>query len=101
MESGFPSVAERGYVPTAFTLFARYAAWSVVAMLFAFLLNVYLSYWRKWPGAHAAFGPDASAFAWVQVSIYALALVAPAVFVWRTPGRSLRQDDAVMTRLAA
>jgi len=101
MESGFPSVAERGYVATPFTLFARYAAWSVVAMLFAFLLNVYLSYWRKWPGAHAAFGPDASALAWVQASIYALALVAPAVYVWRTPGRSLRQDDAVMTRLAA
>jgi len=101
MESSFPSVAERGYVPTPFTLGARYAAWSVVAMLFAFLLNVYLSYWRKWPGAHAAFGPDATALAWVQVSIYALALIAPAVYVWRTPGRSLRQDDAVMTRLAA
>jgi len=101
MESSFSGVAERGYAPTPFTLGARYVAWSVVAMLFAFLVNVYLSFWRKWPGAEAAFGPDAPALAWLQVAIYVLALVAPAVYVLRTRSRSLRQDDAAMTRLAA
>jgi len=101
MESTVAGVGERGYVPTPYTLGARYVAWSVVATLFAFLANVYLSFWRKWPGADAAFGPEAPALAWVQLSIYALALVAPAVYVLRTRSRTLRQDDAAMTRLAA
>lgn len=101
MESTFAGVGDRRYVPTPYTLGARYVAWSVVATLFAFLANVYLSFWRKWPGAEAAFGPEAPALAWAQVSIYALALVAPAVYVLRTRSRTLRQDDAAMTRLAA
>lgn len=101
MESTSSGVAERAYAPTPFTLGARYVAWSVVAMLFAFLVNVYLSFWRKWPGSDAAFGPDAPALAWAQLSVYLLALVAPAVYVSLTRGRSLRQDDAVMTRTAA
>jgi TRAP-type mannitol/chloroaromatic compound transport system permease small subunit len=101
MESSSSSAAERQYVPTPFTLAARYFSWSVVALLFAFLLNVYLSFWRKWPGADAAFGPDAPALAWVQLAIYALALAGPAAYVLHTRGRTLRQDDAVMTRMSA
>ena len=31
--------------------FFRFLAWSVVTVLFAFLLNVYLTFWRGWPGA--------------------------------------------------
>jgi len=101
MASTSSGVAERGYVPTPFTLGARFVAWSVVAMLFAFLVNVYLSFWRKWPGADAAFGPDAPALAWMQLSIYLLALAGPAAYVLLNRGRTLRQDDAVMTRIAA
>ena len=39
------------YTPTPWTLTFRFLAWSVVATLFAFLLNVYLSFWHDWPGA--------------------------------------------------
>jgi len=88
-------------VPTPFTLGARCIAWCVVAMLFAFLANVYLSFWREWPGAGAAFGPDAPLLAWVQLSLYLLAFAGPVTYVARTRGRSLRQDDAVMARMAA
>lgn len=70
-------------------------------MLFAFLANVYLSFWREWPGAGAAFGAEASALAWVQLSFYVLALAGPAAYVIRTRERSLRQDEAVMARVAA
>ncbi|MBK5104457.1 MAG: TRAP transporter small permease subunit [Burkholderiales bacterium] len=70
-------------------------------MLFAFLANAYLSFWREWPGAGAAFGADAPLLAWVQVALYVLAVAGPATFVSRTRERSLRQDDAVMARIAA
>jgi TRAP-type mannitol/chloroaromatic compound transport system permease small subunit len=89
------------YLPTPWTLFFRFFAWSVVATLFAFLFNTYLTFWLDWPGAAAAFGPDASALAWLQVSLYLLGVAAPIAFVSRTKLRSLRQDDATMTAIAA
>lgn len=70
-------------------------------MLFAFLANVYLSFWREWPGARAAFGEGPTMRAWVQVSIYALAVAGPLFYVAATQARSLRQDEAVMARIAA
>jgi len=70
-------------------------------MLFAFFVNAYLSFWREWPGARAAFGTDASILAWLQLSLYVFAVVGPAIYVARTRERSLRQDDAAMARIAA
>ena len=88
------------YSPTLTGLLSRFFAWCVVATLFAFLCNVYLSFWRGWPGAASAFGPEAPALAWTQVLVYAASVVGPALFVLMTTGRSLRQDDALMTQLA-
>ncbi len=89
------------YLPTPWTLFCRIFAWSAVATLFAFLFNTYLTFWLGWPGTAAAFGPGASALAWLQVLIYLLGVAGPVVFVARSTSRSLRQDDAAMTAIAA
>jgi TRAP-type mannitol/chloroaromatic compound transport system permease small subunit len=89
------------YPHTPWTLFFRFFAWSVVAALFAFLFNAYLTFWLGWPGSVAAFGPNASALAWLQVSLYLLSVVGSIVFVSRTKHRSLRRDDAAMTAIAA
>ncbi len=89
------------YLPTAWTLFFRFFAWSVVASLFAFLFNTYLTFWLDWPGSASALGPDASARAWLQILIYLLAIAGPATFVVRSKSRSLRQDDATMTAIAS
>ena len=98
------SVAEldRGgdYSPTPTTLTFRFLAWCVVATLFTFLLNTYLSFWQGWPGAGAIFGAGAGLKAWVQALIYVAGIAGPAVFVKRTPGRSLREDDFAMTAIA-
>jgi len=88
-------------VPTPLTLGARFLAWCVVATLFVFLANAYLSFWRDWPGAKAVFEKGTPLLAWLQAALYALAIAGSAAFVLRTPKRSLRQDDAVMTRIAA
>ncbi|MHA1152531.1 MAG: TRAP transporter small permease subunit [Alphaproteobacteria bacterium] len=89
------------YLPTPWTLFFRFFAWSVVATLVAFLFNTYLTFWLDWPGTAAALEPDASALAWLQVLFYLLGIAAPAAFVARSTSRSLRQDDATMTSIAA
>jgi TRAP-type mannitol/chloroaromatic compound transport system permease small subunit len=89
------------YAPTASVLGFRFIGWTVVATLFAYLFNIYLTFWREWPGAGAAFGPDATATAWIQVLIYLLSVAGPAVFVLRTKNRTLRQDDFAITAIAA
>ncbi len=90
-----------GYVPTASVLGVRFIGWTIVGTLFAYLFNIYLTFWREWPGAGAAFGPEASATAWVQALIYLLSVVAPAVFVLKTRNRTLRQDDLAISAIAA
>lgn len=88
------------YSPTPFTLTCRFLAWCVVATLFTFLLNVYLSFWLEWPGAHAVFESKAGMLAWVQVLIYAAGVAGPAIFVARSRGRSLRQDNQAITAIS-
>jgi TRAP-type mannitol/chloroaromatic compound transport system permease small subunit len=88
------------YAPTASVLGFRFIGWTVVATLFAYLFNIYLTFWREWPGAGAAFGPDATATAWIQVLIFLLSVVGPAVFVLKTKHRTLRQDDLTITAIA-
>jgi TRAP-type mannitol/chloroaromatic compound transport system permease small subunit len=90
-----------GHHWTASVLGARFVAWTVVGTLFAYLLDIYLTFWREWPGANAAFGPDASFTAWLQVLIYILSVVGPAVLVMRTKHRTLREDDEAITAIAA
>ena len=95
------AVAPGGISPAASVLGFRFIGWTIVGTLLAYLLNIYLNFWREWPGATAAFGPDATATAWLQVLIFALAVVGPAVFVTNTKHRTLRQDDKAIAAIAA
>ncbi len=104
MTVGIISASENAddlHLPTSWTLFFRFFAWSVVGTLFAFLFNAYLTFWLDWPGSATAFGPDASALAWLQSLIYLLGIAGPAAFVVRSKSRSLRQDNAAMTAIAS
>ena len=89
------------FSPTASVLGFRFIGWTVVGTLFAYLFNIYLTFWREWPGAGAAFGPDAGLTAWIQALIYLLAILGPAVFVLNTKNRTLRQDDLAISAIAA
>ena len=89
------------YTPTPLTLTYRFLAWCVVATLFTFLLNVYLSFWRGWPGAGAIFGRRfRRSGLGTGADLTSAAIAGPAAFVARTRQRSLRQDNAVMTAIA-
>lgn len=89
------------YAPTNAALAFRYIAWTIVATLFAFLLNVFLTFWLGWPGAGATIAGNGSVLGWVQVLCYAAAVAGPAVFVRATRPRSLRRDSLTMTGIAA
>lgn len=89
------------YSPTASVLGFRFIGWTVVGTLFAYLFNIYLTFWRDWPGAGAAFGADSSAAAWLQSLIYLFSVVGPAIFVLKTKNRTLRQDDLAISAIAA
>ena len=86
---------------TASVLGFRFLAWTIVGTLFAYLLNVYLTFWREWPGAGSALGPDGSALAWLQVLVYLFSVAVPAVLVARSRDRSLRQDNEAISAIAA
>ena len=90
-----------GYHWTNSVLGFRFLAWTIVGTLFAYLLNIYLTFWREWPGAGSAFGPDGSAAAWLQIVIYLLSVAGPAVFVLRSRDRTLRQDNEAISAIAA
>lgn len=90
----------RVYAPTRWTLAFRFLAWSCIATLFAYLLNVYLSFWHDWPGAASVFGNRATVLGWLQVLLYTAGIAASAVFVATTTRRSLRRDYAAMTAIA-
>ncbi|MBE9555436.1 MAG: TRAP transporter small permease subunit [Proteobacteria bacterium] len=101
MSVSTPASSAGDYVPTASALGFRFVGWTIVGTLFAYLFNIYLTFWREWPGAGAAFGPDADAAAWIQALIYLLSVIGPAVFVLKTKNRTLRQDDLTISAIAA
>ncbi len=92
------------YMPSGRTLASRFVGWMIVATLFVFLLNVYLNFWLGWPGAAAPLKSETapgSAWGWLQLLFYLLAVLGPAPFVLSTRSRSLRRDGLAMTAIAA
>ena len=99
LDTASPGEAD-GYLPSGSVLGFRFLAWTIVATLFAFLINAYLKFWQGWPGVVAILG-DGGILAWLQSLFYVGAVAGPAAFVVRTRGRSLRQDSQTLTSLAA
>ncbi len=92
---------ERDDTPRLISALARMVAWTLVAVLFAFLVNVYLTFWVGWPGPAAALGSEAGGAAWLQVALYGAAVAGAALFVVASPSRGLRQDNLAITAIAA
>ena len=89
---------------------------AVIGIMFAFLLNNYLSFWRGWPGLSDFFisqgwfgressapslSPEAVSLAWIQLAIYVVGLGGAAGFVLWKPERGMRADAASLRALAA
>jgi len=75
----------------------RTFGWIILALMAAFLLNNYLNYWQGLPGVAPIFGGPVNGsmpilWSWVQLGLYALAVVLAFLHVGRTKPVTLRED---------
>ncbi|MEP4030214.1 TRAP transporter small permease subunit [Roseibium polysiphoniae] len=75
----------------------RTFGWIILAVMAAFLLNNYLNYWQGLPGVAPIFGGPVNGsmpilWSWVQLGLYALAVVLAFLHVGRTKPVTLRED---------
>ncbi|MEQ8443502.1 MAG: TRAP transporter small permease subunit [Alphaproteobacteria bacterium] len=78
----------------------RIFGWSMLALMFAYIVNIVFSVWIELPGI-AALSADGDAEVSMaapifQLAVYILGIVFSCLFVLKTPNRTLRDDSAVM-----
>ncbi len=84
----------------------RHFGWIMLAVLAAFVLNNYLTYWQDLPGIAPIFGGAANgslslAWAWGQLAIYGLLIVWAILHVGRTKATTLREDSLRISNINA
>lgn len=77
----------------------RLFGWASLAVLAAFLVNDYLTYWRGWPGASSANADVADGRKWLQIALYGAAFLGAAVYVAQAIDRPLRQEREWIVRI--
>lgn len=71
----------------------RIFGWSTLTILAVFLFNDFLTFWLGWPGAFGANGDASDARSWVQIGLYAAAIIVAVVHVFRNREPSLRNES--------
>ncbi|POF31003.1 TRAP transporter small permease subunit [Roseibium marinum] len=84
---------------------SRLFGWIVLAIMTAFLLNNYLTYWQDLPGiapiyGGAANGPLPILWSWLQVAVYAALVLGAVAYVLKS-GRTLREDSRRISNINA
>jgi TRAP-type mannitol/chloroaromatic compound transport system permease small subunit len=84
----------------------RLFGWGVLAVMAAFLLNNYLTYWQDLPGIRPIFGgrPNGSLpilWSWLQMGLYGLLLIGAIAYVFRSTETTLRQDSVRISDMNA
>ncbi|MGI9520840.1 MAG: TRAP transporter small permease subunit [Hyphomicrobiaceae bacterium] len=77
----------------------RTFAWSVVSVLFVYLINCYLTFWQNWPGVVSLLESPrpVSNLSWVQAAFYVAAVLISAWYAFATASeRTLRQDSETL-----
>lgn len=73
-------------------LVARIFGWSMLSVLFAFLVNNVLVVGYGFPGLAGMFSGSATPQTWIQAAIYAVCIAVGVIYVIVTPDRALRWD---------
>jgi hypothetical protein len=98
------SQADAAPAPSSFDwtlVLCRSFAWGTIAVLFAYLLNNYLSYWRGWPGPSSFFEAVATTYAFFQVALYIVAAAAAIAYGLATRQQPLRPDSEAIYAITA
>ena len=82
-------------------LAARLLGWTILSVLFAFLVNNVLIVGFGYPGLGGAFSGQATGRTWVQVAIYAACVAVGAAYVLGTRDRALRRDAAALREVSS
>ncbi|MES0811853.1 TRAP transporter small permease subunit [Roseibium sp. SCPC15] len=84
----------------------RLFGWIVLAVMAAFLLNNYLTYWQNLPGIAPIFGGRANGslpllWSWLQLGLYAVLVIWAFAYVLRSGQTTLRQDSLKISNINA
>ena len=84
----------------------RTFGWMVLAIMAAFLLNNYLTYWQDMPGVAplfggAANGAPAPALSAVQLGLYAIGIILAVLYVQKSKSMTLREDSKRISNINA
>lgn len=82
-------------------LIVRILGWASLAVLAAFLINDFLTFWLGWPGASRAGSAGTDARSWAPAGLYAAAVALAALYALQTRRRSLREDSERVFRVNA
>jgi len=99
--AGAAQVSASSDTKTQAITLCRVFAWSMVAVLFAFLINNYLNYWQNWPSASSVFAGAFSTLGSIQVLLYVAAIAAAIAYVLRSPTNLLRPDSETIYSVSA
>ncbi|MEM9629713.1 MAG: TRAP transporter small permease subunit [Pseudomonadota bacterium] len=84
----------------------RLFGWIVLAVMAAFLLNNYLTYWQNLPGIAPIFGGRANGslpllWSWLQLGLYAVLVIWAFAYVLRSSQTTLREDSLKISNINA
>lgn len=78
----------------------RMLGWVILAITLAFVVDTFLTFGAKLPGAAMLRGGDSgSAIAWLQFALYPLCALLALMYVVRTPGINLRIDSERVSQI--
>jgi len=101
---------------TATTVTLRIFALSVVSLSIFYIFNNYLNFWQNWPsvltlyshlgwfGAEPLKAPldgHQVTLGWTQLALYLAPIIALALFVWKTPDRTMHEDADILSSISA
>ena len=82
-------------------MLCRAFAWSMIGILFAFLINNYLNFWREWPSATSVLSGTFSVLGLIQVALYVAAIAMAIAHALRAPTNLLRPDSEAIYAMTA
>lgn len=77
----------------SFPNLVRMFGWAMLAALFVFLLNNFMTFGAGLPGARSVFGEKASGISYIQAGLYPAGFLIAVFYVLRRPATSLRSDS--------
>ena len=84
--------------------FLRFFSYSIIALIFGYLLNNILTVWYDWPGVSKIFSELKSSqknLSFIQVLIYFASLIGILIYIFKTKKQTLEKDSKILSSISA